>query len=152
MPSPHSSDVGSHEQPGSWEHFPHDADIGVRGVGETPAAAFEQGALALSAAITDLPSVEPLEAVKVQCEARDLELLFVEWLNALVFEMSTRGMIFARFSVSIADGRLDGTAWGEPVDIARHRPAAEIKGATYTQLRVAQGPDGTWVAECVVDV
>jgi SHS2 domain-containing protein len=138
MPSPHSSDVGSHEQPGSWEHFPHDADIGVRGVGETPAAAFEQGALALSAAITDLPSVEPLEAVKVQCEARDLELLFVEWLNA--------------FSVSIADGRLDGTAWGEPVDIARHRPAAEIKGATYTQLRVAQGPDGTWVAECVVDV
>ena len=96
MPSPHSSDVGSHEQAGSWEHFPHDADIGVRGVGETPAAAFEQGALALSAAITDLPSVEPLEAVKVQCEARDLELLFVEWLNALVFEMSTRGMIFAR--------------------------------------------------------
>ena len=35
-----------------WEHFPHDADVGVRGFGPTPAAAFEQGALALTAAVT----------------------------------------------------------------------------------------------------
>ncbi len=121
-------------------------------MGETPAAAFEQGALALTAVIADPHGVEPLEAVTVQCEARDLELLFVEWLNALIFEMATRGMIFGRFAVAIADARLDGTAWGEPIDVARHRPAAEVKGATYTELRVAQDADGTWVAECVVDV
>ncbi len=152
MPSRQSSKVRSHQQAGRWEHFPHDADIGVRGRGETAAAAFEQGALALTAVIADPESVEPLEAVTVQCEAQDLELLFVEWLNALIFEMATRGMIFGRFSVDIADTCLDGTAWGEPIDVARHQPAAEIKGATYTQLRVAQGTDGTWVAECVVDV
>lgn len=152
MPSRQSSKVRSHQQAGRWEHFPHDADIGVRGMGETAAAAFEQGALALTAVIADPESVEPLEAVTVQCEAQDLELLFVEWLNALIFEMATRGMIFGRFSVDIADTCLDGTAWGEPIDVARHQPAAEIKGATYTQLRVAQGTDGTWVAECVVDV
>ena len=152
MPSRQSSKVRSHQQAGRWEHFPHDADIGVRGRGETAAAAFEHGALALTAVIADPESVEPLEAVTVQCEAQDLELLFVEWLNALIFEMATRGMIFGRFSVDIADTCLDGTAWGEPIDVARHQPAAEIKGATYTQLRVAQGTDGTWVAECVVDV
>jgi len=38
------------------------------------------------------------------------------------------------------------------VDIARHRPAVEVKGATYTALRVAQEADGAWVAQCVVDV
>lgn len=152
MPSRQSSKVRSHQQAGRWEHFPHDADIGVRGRGETAAAAFEHGALALTAVIADPESVEPMEAVTVQCEAQDLELLFVEWLNALIFEMATRGMIFGRFSVDIADTCLDGTAWGEPIDVARHQPAAEIKGATYTQLRVAQGTDGTWVAECVVDV
>src|SRR5690606_28024908 len=37
-----------------WEHFAHDADMGVRGVGSTLAEAFEQGALALTALITDL--------------------------------------------------------------------------------------------------
>jgi SHS2 domain-containing protein len=28
-----------------WEHFPHGADVGVRGFGATAAAAFEQAAL-----------------------------------------------------------------------------------------------------------
>lgn len=135
-----------------WEHFPHGADVGIRGVGGGPAEAFEQGALALTAVITDPRGVEPRQAVAIHCEARDLELLFVEWLNALVFEMATRRLIFGRFAVSIAGTRLDATAWGEPVDVARHQPAAEVKGATYTALRVARGGDGSWVAECVVDV
>ena len=32
-----------------WEHFEHDADIGVRGIGASKADAFEQAALALTA-------------------------------------------------------------------------------------------------------
>lgn len=152
MPSPSPPDPEARRRAPRWEHFAHDADIGVRGVGDSPAAAFEQGALALTAVVTDPQWVEPRDAVAVHCAARDLELLFVEWLNALVFEMATRGMIFRRFAVTIADGALDATAWGEPVDVARHRPAAEVKGATYTALRVARNPDGTWTAECVVDV
>jgi len=149
---PHPPDIQAKTSLSRWEHFPHGADIGVRGVGRTPAAAFEQGALALTAVITEPHEVEPRELVTIRCEARDLELLFVEWLNALVFEMATRSMVFARFAVSIAGTHLDGSAWGEPVDVARHRPAAEVKGATYTALRVAPSADGTWVAECVVDV
>jgi len=149
---PHPPDIQAKASLSRWEHFPHGADIGVRGVGHTPAAAFEQGALALTAVITEPHEVEPRELVTIRCEARDLELLFVEWLNALVFEMATRSMVFARFAVSIAGTHLDGSAWGEPVDVARHRPAAEVKGATYTALRVAPSADGTWVAECVVDV
>ena len=31
-----------------WEHFEHGADIGVRGIGPTPASAFEQAALPLA--------------------------------------------------------------------------------------------------------
>lgn len=34
-----------------WEHFPHGADIGVRGFGPTMAAAFEQAALAMTAVV-----------------------------------------------------------------------------------------------------
>jgi tRNA nucleotidyltransferase (CCA-adding enzyme) len=37
------------------------------------------------------------------------------------------------------------------VDAARHHPAVEIKGATYTALRVAPVDDG-WLAQTVVDV
>ena len=135
-----------------WEHFAHEADVGVRGIGPTREAAFEQGALALMHAIGDPRRVEVREVVEVVCEAPDDALLFVDWLNALVFEVATRGMLFARFQVRIQGHRLVGRAWGEPIDPARHEVAVEVKGATYTDLKVARRPGGGWLAQCVVDV
>ena len=134
-----------------WEHFSHDADVGVRGFGATPAQAFEQAALAMSAIVTR-EQVEALSPVEVRCEAPDLELLLVDWLNAVIYEMAVRRMLFARFEVRIEDTALEATLWGEPVNIVRHAPACEPKGATYTALRVAQEGDGFWSAACVVDV
>ena len=135
-----------------WEHFSHGADIGVRGIGSTLASAFEQGALALTAVIADPAGVSPTQPVEVACKAPDPELLFVDWLNAVVFEMATRRMLFGGFEVEIRGEHLSGRIWGEAVDVARHRPAVEVKGATYTQLAVRQEPDGQWLAQCVVDV
>ena len=135
-----------------WEHFPHGADAGVRGFGPTLDAAFEQAALALTATITDVGSVRPENCVAIECEAPTGERLLVAWLNDLIFEMATRHMLFGRFSVHIDGDRLAGEAWGEPVDVARHAPAAEAKGATFTALKVEQGNDGRWRAQCVVDV
>ena len=134
-----------------WEHFPHDADVGVRGFGASPAAAFEQAALALTAAVTSA-KVEPKQPVEVSCEAPDLELMFVEWLNCVIYEMAVRRMLFGRFAVRIEGLRLEGTLWGEPVDVSRHAPACEPKGATYAALKVAADGDGVWSAGCVVDV
>ena len=133
-----------------WEHFPHAADVGVRGFGKSAAEAFEQAALALTA-VTTAADVAPKVQIVVTCEAPDLELLFVEWLNAIIYEMAVRKMLFSRFAVRIADKRLTGTLWGEPIDVARHQPACEPKGATYTALKVADD-NGDWSAACVVDV
>ena len=135
----------------AWEHFPHDADVGVRGFGTTPAEAFAQAALALTAVVT-AARVEPLSSVEIGCEAPDLELLFVDWLNTIIYEMAVRRMLFARFDVKIEGTRLEATLWGEPVDVARHAPACEPKGATYTALRVGKDAEGLWSAACVVDV
>ncbi len=135
-----------------WEHFRHEADIGVRGLGPTREAAFAQAALALTAVITDPGRVEAREPVRIVCSAPDDALLFCDWLNALIYEMATRRMLFGRFEVRIEGGRLDATAWGEPVDVGRHRPAVEVKGATYTELDVRPLPGGGWLAQGVVDV
>ncbi len=133
-----------------WEHFAHDADVGVRGFGPTAAEAFQQAALALTAVVTHA-DVRPLTAVEITCAAPDLELLFVDWLNAIIYEMSVRKMLFSRFGVAIRGTELQATLWGEPVNVARHAPACEPKGATYTALRVAQD-GGVWSAGCIVDV
>lgn len=135
-----------------WEHFPHDADIGVRGVGRTAAEAFEQAALALSAVVTDPGAIGLGERVEIACAASDPEALLFDWLNAIVFEMATRGLIFGRYQVDMRAERLDAVAWGEPVCVEKHHPAVEVKGATYTGLCVRRDAEGTWRAECVVDV
>jgi SHS2 domain-containing protein len=135
-----------------WEHFAHDADIGVRGRGETLAEAFAAVALALTAVVADPGSVRPERGVEIACTASDPEALLFDWLNAVIYEMDTRGLLFARFQVAITGDRLLATAFGEPVEPARHHPAVEVKGATYTALRVGRDERGRWVAECVVDV
>jgi len=128
------------------------ADVGVRGRGPTRERAFEQAARAMTAVVTDLADVRPAEAIDVTRAAPDDELLLTEWLNALIYEMATRRMLFVRFEVHIDGQALTGRAWGEATDVRRHRPAVEVKGATFTALRVARNDDGEWVAQCVVDV
>jgi len=134
-----------------WEHYEHGADIGVRGFGRTKAGAFEQAALALTAVITDPQGVQPREAVQIRCEAPDDELLLADWLNALVYEMAVRRLLFGRFQVQIDGHVLQACAEGEPASVPRHHPAVEVKGATYTTLRVAPA-EGGWLAQTVVDV
>jgi SHS2 domain-containing protein len=125
--------------------------VGIRGRGATLAEAFEQAALALTGIVTDAEIAAQTE-VEVTCEAPDVEVLLVEWLNAIIYEMAVRNMIFGRYKVTLSDTSLKGTMWGETVDQAKHSPACEPKGATYTALRVAKEPDGTWSAACIIDV
>ena len=136
----------------SWEHFPHDADIGVRGYGPDVATAFENAARAMTAVMLDPAEVRSNQMVRITCEAPDQEFLLVDWLNALIFEMSTRKMIFGEFNVSLENGRLEAEAKGEAIDVERHAPAVEIKGATFTELKVTQIEDGRWLTQCVIDV
>lgn len=135
-----------------WELFEHGADIGIRGFGDSEAAAFEQAAVALTAVITDPKGVQAQQQVVIHCQADDHEILFLDWLNALIFEMATQNLLFSRFDVRLKADALDGVAWGERIDWARHQPAVEVKGATFTELNVRQCSDDTWLAQCVVDV
>jgi SHS2 domain-containing protein len=128
------------------------ADIGVRGYGATPEEAFAQAALALTAVVTSVDEVAPREHLEIELgNAGDLELLLVDFLNAVIYEMAVRGMLFGKVEVHLAKEHLKASLWGERVDPARHRPAVEVKGATYTELKVAREGE-LWVAQCVVDV
>jgi protein archease len=134
-----------------WEHYSHGADIGVRGLGRSVEEAFEQAAMALTAIVTDPASVQPRDTVQVHCEEPDRELLLVSWLNAIIYEMAVRKMLFGKFAVVLAGNSLTGTLIGETIDPERHELAVEAKGATVTDLKVACGNEG-WLAQCIIDV
>ena len=134
-----------------WEHFEHKADIGIRGFGNTLSQAFEQAAVAMTAVVTDITRIHSTQTISISCNDEDYDTLLYDWLNALIYEMATRKMLFSRFEVMIDGSTLSARASGEAIDIGRHQPAVEVKGATYTELAVYQQNE-QWVAQCVLDV
>lgn len=135
----------------NWHHFEHGADVGVRGCGPSLEAAFAEAARALAAIVVDPDTVRPEVAVPISCTAPDRDILLVDWLNAVIYEMAAREMVFGRFDVHIKDNRLKATARGEGIDRARHELGPEVKGASFTALKVSREGNG-WIAQCVVDV
>jgi tRNA nucleotidyltransferase (CCA-adding enzyme) len=99
--------------------------------------------------ITDPDEVIPTQHVTIARQAPDDELLLVDWLNALVYEMATRKMLFGRFEVHFNDHSLHATAWGESVEVTRHRPAVEVKGrpiriSSLSRARRGTGSRSAW--------
>ncbi len=138
-----------------YEILEHEADAGVRGIGDTLEEAFCEAARAMFSLMVDLEAVRPERAVPVRVEAETVEMLFVSWLGELLTLRDLEGMVFSRFEAEISRAGerwiLRGTAYGEPLDPARHKPAVEVKAATYYGVRVGKD-DGRYIAQCVVDL
>lgn len=146
--------------------------MGVRSFGRTLEESFEQAGIAVTGMITDPAHVKALEAVPISCSAPDPDFLFMDWLNSIIYEISTRNMLFSRFEVKINRIKSNGTSlntalpnsdhlsltakiWGEAVDSARHTPIVEPKAATFTELKVLHLDEHevqVWLAQCVIDV
>lgn len=134
-----------------YETFEHRADIGVRGYGKSREEAFENGAKAMFSVMVDIAGVNPVDTEEISCEAPDTETLFVEWLNNLLSAAHLSGKLFSGFKVWITDNSLKGIATGERIDRNRHHIMTEVKGATYSALKVEK-KDDVYVVQCIVDV
>jgi SHS2 domain-containing protein len=139
-----------------FEYLDHEADVGIRGIGDSLAEAFAEGARGMFAIMADLEAIVPRESVEVICDAPDLELLFVEFLNELLFQREIGGLLLNLCEVQEPrqgpEGwHLEALAWGDSLDPARHEIRTEVKAATLSGLRVFRR-DGQFVAQCVVDV
>jgi tRNA nucleotidyltransferase (CCA-adding enzyme) len=151
-----------------WEHFAHQADIGVKATADSLGKAFEDAAVGLTAIIAEPKSIEAIESVQIECSAENEELLLVNWLNAIIYEIAVRKMLFSKFEVKIDPApsddsnlnirrcgvenlKLSATIWGEKINQQKHSPAVEPKAVTYNQLSVKE-ESGKWIVQCVIDV
>jgi len=137
-----------------YELLEHEADIGIRGYGNTIEEAFENGAKAMFSIMIDLETVESEKNGEIKCEAPDIEALFVEWLNELLTKKDIEEMSFSRFKVKIYKDdiyKLEGTASGEKFDQKKHKAKLEVKGATYSGLKIGKKDEKIFI-QCIVDV
>ena len=135
-----------------YETFDHTADLGLRVRAADLDTLFAEAAECLFAAIVEeLDTIRPVQAVEVRLEAEDREYLLFDWLKALLYHFDAEHLLFRRFEVKVTEGGLEGRAWGEPLDRARHELSHEVKAITYHGLRVERTPAG-WEAEVIVDI
>jgi SHS2 domain-containing protein len=135
-----------------FETFDHTADLGLRIRAPDLDTLFVEAARGLfSVLVEDLDSVEPRERLDVQLAGEDTDYLLFDWLKELLYHFDSKGILLSRFEVHVRGSGVSGSAWGEPLDRARHELLHEVKAITYHGLRVEQTAEG-WLAEVIVDI
>jgi SHS2 domain-containing protein len=76
----------------------------------------------------------------IELTATDEESLLVEWLNELIYQFDTEGIIFKRFDIIQLDNtQLKARSYGEKADSSKHKLKTGVKAATYHMLKVDKG-------------
>jgi SHS2 domain-containing protein len=120
-----------------FEILNHTADVGIIAYGSDLKQAFANAAKGLFSLITDLDDVKEVLHRDAELTATDEESLLVEWLNELIYQFDTEGIIFKRFDIAQLDStRLKARGYGEKVNKSRHRLKMGVKAATYHMLKV----------------
>jgi SHS2 domain-containing protein len=134
-----------------YEVFEHTADLGLRIRAPDLETLFAEAGKGLSSLIVDLAAVRPKQEKTFRIPGRELDYLFFDWLNELLFSFEKDRLLFCEFAVQRDAEGVSATARGEPLDVARHELDHEVKAITYHGLKVEQQSDG-WLAEVIVDI
>jgi len=136
----------------SWEHFEVEADVGVRGWGDSRASAVAQATLGVFALLVDPAEVEPSEVREVRAQADSPETLLVSWIDECLYVHDIEGFVVSEVEMTVCTDTLaHGLLRGEPLDASRHRVGTVVKGATYHAVALSV-VDGVHEARIIVDV
>ena len=139
-----------------YEYLPHTADAKFRAYGITIEKAFENAARAMFNVMIDTQPISNKISESIEITSADLDGLLVDWLSELLYLFEVDAVVFADFSISSLhigkdECSLSATAYGEPIDLARHRFDTEIKAVTYNGLTIEESSEG-WEVQVVVDI
>lgn len=125
-----------------YEQFSHAADIGVRVFGKTLKELFENAAFAMFDILADLEGLTGEITQEFDLTAPNYEELLVSWLDELLYNFYTKNIIFYKFEVTqLTEDVITARAFGRSVGDNRNRLKAEIKAATYYNLKIIKRDD-----------
>jgi len=118
----------------------HTADIGIIAYGKDMKEAFGNAAKGMFSLITELDEIREIEYRDIEVSAPDMESLLVAWLNELIYLFDVDNILFKKFDISqLSETQLSARAYGEKVDITRHKLKLGVKAATYHMLKIEKG-------------
>lgn len=142
----------------SYETFEHGADVGVRGIGDTPEEALSESLKALASLLVEDTSFleeRPKLSYPLDLEAEFLDELFVQFINRVLSLSYSENVLLYEFEGKIENVEgsyhLKGIVKGVPFDFERYGYGVEVKGATFTMAKFEKS-NSYYIAQCVVDV
>jgi len=143
----------------SHRFFDHTADVGADIEAPDLGALFTEALRAFTDTLTPLEGVGTAggrEAEReIELEADSLDELLVLWLEELLYLFEVGSLLFSGAEARVeGEGgayRLHALAHGEVYDPDRHPLKVLIKGVTYHELSVEEGPEG-WRARVIFDI
>ncbi len=136
-----------------YEYFDHPADIGIRGVGSSYEEAFCEAANAVMNIMADTKIFTKEVDVDVEVNGIDIEFLFLNFLNRVIFEAGVHRAIWVDFQIlEMNKNYLKAKIYGEKIK-TNHKGLlkVEVKAATLSELKVYE-ENGKYIAQCVVDI
>ena len=139
-----------------FEYLEHTADIYVRAYGKNMKEAYENAALALFETMTDTQKITQTTEETIDVWAEDQYALLYSWLETLLVNFETKGMLYSKFKITIMDEndtgfKLKATVWGEPFDAKKHPQKVAVKAATYHLMMVIRETERV-VLEFILDI
>ena len=90
--------------------------------------------------ICDLKTIELKNQYSVSSSGNSEEELLVNLLQELLYLHEVKKLLFCKFEFKINDNiknrEVEGNVWGEEIDFSRNDLLNDIKGVTYSYLKV----------------
>jgi len=117
------------------------ADVAIEATGKNLEEAFAEAALAMFEVQTNTKKVKPLVSKKVSIKSEDKKSLLFDWLSRLIYLRDVEKMFFSKFDVKINKLKLDAKIYGEKINRKKHEIKIEVKGVSYTQMKIEEKPN-----------
>lgn len=135
-----------------YEIIDHTADVGIKAYGKDMSELFSNAAFGMFNIIADLEGLKPSTSISIRTEASDYEQLLINWLDDLLYNFYTKGIIFCDFKINTLDSNyLQAEAHGRLIGAKKSRLKTEVKAATFHELKIEEAGGG-YQAQIIFDV
>jgi SHS2 domain-containing protein len=141
---------------GKFEFLEHTADVYVRAHGINMREAYENAALSMFETITNTAKVAPTEEDTIEVTAEDQYALLYNWLEALLVNSETKGMLYSKFQIvdwqeSADQFKITAKIWGEKFNPKKHLQKVAVKAVTYHLMMIINEKEKV-VLEFILDI
>ena len=123
----------------SYKLLEHATDAFIEVTGSNLVEAFTVAGNSVVETIIDRNLVRELKQKKLHVTGKDLDYLLFNWLEEVIYQTITEGFAIHRFSIEISKNsefQLSCIAYGEKIDIKKHKFRVEIKAPTFHLMKI----------------